>query len=105
MNAMVLVADALLVRCARHVDWIHMPLPKARTDPAYFAALRDLDLGDTELILGLVHHGDIDGTRERIATAGGFANEFSVTTECGLGRTPVHELQNIFEIAVSVCIS
>jgi len=37
------------------MDWMHMPTPRERSDDAYFAALKDLDLRpETRLYLGLV---------------------------------------------------
>ena len=44
-----------------------MPVPRNRTDDAYFEPLRSLKLRpETELCLGLVHYTDgIDGTKQR----------------------------------------
>lgn len=50
----------------RPVDWIHMPVPKGRTDEAYFHPLKALNLRGALLYLGLVHANDEAGTRERI---------------------------------------
>ncbi len=80
-----------------------MPVPKDRTDAEYFAPLRELRLGsETELYLALVHAGDEEGTRRRIRRARGVVERFGVATECGMGRTPVDELNNILGISVAV---
>jgi hypothetical protein len=65
-----------------------MPVPRDRSDEAYFAPLRGLHLRpETELCLGLVHYTDgLDGTRRRLATAEKFVKDFSIATECGFGR-------------------
>lgn len=104
MGNLVKVANALLANCKRKINWIHMPVPKERTDRAYFEPLKDLvgNLGETVLSLGLVHFDDLDGTNARIRMAGEFAKSFSVATECGMGRTPPEQLQNILEISKTV---
>lgn len=86
---MVELANALATAVPRNIHWIHMPVPRQRTDPAYFAPLRDLDApAETELYLGLIHLTDgIAGTARRIKAAEqGFGGVFGVATECGFGR-------------------
>lgn len=84
--------------------WVHMPVPKDRKDEAYFAPLRDLRLGEYDrLYLGLVHANDELGTQERILAAQSiYKRAFGVATECGLGRTPEEELDDILEICKTV---
>ncbi len=86
----------------RSVDWIDLPVPKSRVDAAYFAPLKQLELGDTELYLGLLHPDDELGTRERIKAAAVFVATFGLATECGLGRSSQAELDSIHRIAKSV---
>jgi hypothetical protein len=105
MSAMVDVANAILKNVERPVEWFHMPVPKARNDLEYFAPLRGLSMPqETMLYLGLVHANDNDGTVNRIKAAeqAGFNGRFGVATECGLGRTPVAELDSIFQILKDV---
>ncbi len=46
-------------RGAAPIQFFHLPVPKPRTDDAYFAPLEGLKLRpETELYLGLVHHDD-----------------------------------------------
>ena len=82
------VANTISAGVNREINWIHLPVPRNRTDDAYFAPLRNLKLHpETELYLGLVHLTDgVEGTQQRIATAQRTMAEFGVATECGLGR-------------------
>jgi hypothetical protein len=88
MGDMVEFANQLSRQIARPIELIHMPVPRSRSDEAYFAPLERLALKpETELSLGLVHHTDgIEGTRKRMAAARKFVRHFSIATECGFGR-------------------
>ena len=85
------------------IKYVHMPVPKSRTDAAYFAPLKNLKLNGTKLYLGLIHPNDAEGTKRRIEAAKGvYQGSFGVASECGLGRTPKEELNSILAIAKSV---
>lgn len=88
MRDMVAMANRLSGDIKRPVALIHMPVPRDRSDDAYFAPLAGLKLHpETELSLGLVHYTDgIEGTRARLKTAERHARDFSIATECGFGR-------------------
>src|SRR5271154_5548652 len=88
MADMVEFANRVSRQIARPVQLIHMPVPRNRSDDAYFAPLRRLALRpETELCLGLVHHTDgVAGTRQRLASASKYTRTFSIATECGFGR-------------------
>ena len=88
----------------RHpIEWIHMPVPKDRLDTAYFDPLKNLDIGDAKLFLGLVHSHDEDGTRQRLKAAQAvYPHPFGVATECGMGRTPLEDVDSIFAVARNV---
>jgi methionine synthase II (cobalamin-independent) len=85
---MVELANLIVRSAGRRVDFMHMPVPIARSDDAYFKPLRDLKLGSTtELHLGLVHHDDgVEGTRKRMAAARKYVPSFGIATECGMAR-------------------
>lgn len=73
---------------ARPIDYLHLPVPKVRTDDAYFAPLSGLQLDPaTQLYLGLIHYEDHAGDLARIATARRHVQRFGIATECGWGRT------------------
>ena len=82
------LANLLLASSPHRVDWIHMPVPKARDDAAYYAPLRDFaGHGTTELYLGPVHAADgADGTLRRMRAAAPYAPGFGIATECGIAR-------------------
>ena len=85
---MVEMANLITRSVRRPINWIHMPVPIDRTDDAYFAPLRGLQLGPaTELYLGLVHAQDgIDGAKKRIDAAKKYVQNFGVASECGISR-------------------
>jgi len=72
------------------IDWLHMPVPRGRSDEAYFAPLRHLRLHPgTRLYLGLVHYTDgVEGARKRLMAAEKVVSDFGIATECGFGRRP-----------------
>ncbi len=82
------IANALAASLGRPLNWIHLPVPRARVDEAYYAPLGELHLRpETELYLGLVHHTDgVEGTGRRMEVARRFASGFGIATECGWGR-------------------
>ena len=81
-----------------------MPVPRDRSDDAYFAPLKNLRLRpETELCLGLVHHTDgIDGTKKRLATARRHVQTFSIATECGFGRRRPETIPELLRIHAAV---
>ncbi len=82
------IGNGIISGLGRGVDFIHLPVPKDRTDRAYFEPLRGLNLPeDADLILGLIHFDDMEGDAARIAAAREFAPMFGVASECGWGRT------------------
>jgi len=85
---MVEFANALARTATHKLAYIHMPVPVARTDDAFYRPLADLQLPEgTELYLGVVHAADgIEGTRARIAAAQRYAPDFGIATECGMAR-------------------
>ncbi|KAJ4358684.1 uncharacterized protein N0V89_003268 [Didymosphaeria variabile] len=105
-------ANALLSheRIGSRTRWIHLPIPKDRSDAEYFAPLAGLKLNGLDsgskpplLYLGLVHANDEAGTRKRIETAqSSIPFTFGIATECGLGRTPLEEIGSVLQICKDV---
>ena len=88
MGILVEIANGLADSLGRRLDFIHMPVPRDRSDDAYFQSLKGLALSaDTEIVLGLIHYDDEIGDRARSDTARRYLPSFSVATECGWGRT------------------
>lgn len=94
------VANALAASLGRPLNWIHMPVPRARVDEAYYAPLRELRLRpETELYLGLIHHTDgVEGTARRMEVARRFVSGFGIATECGWGRRPPATVPELLRI-------
>ena len=100
MSDMVDYANRLAKQLKRPITQIHMPVPRGRTDDAYFKPLQRLELDpQTRLCLGLVHFTDgIAGTRQRIATAKKYVEDFSLGTECGFGRRDPATIADLLRI-------
>jgi hypothetical protein len=87
MAVMVEMANSVAAGVARPIQFFHMPVPKERTDDAYFAPLDGLRLDPaTELYLGLIHYNDERGDLARLAAARRHARVDGVATECGMAR-------------------
>ena len=81
------LAQAIFDRVHRPVNFLHLPVPKTRDDPAYFAPLAGLRLPEgTRLYLGLIHYDDAPGDRRRIAAARSVVKGFGISAECGWAR-------------------
>jgi hypothetical protein len=85
---MVELANLISSRVPCLIHWMHMPVPIDRSDDAFYAPLRNLQLHpETELFLGLAHVQDgVEGTRRRMAVASKYASKFGIASECGISR-------------------
>ncbi|MCY4564133.1 MAG: hypothetical protein OXE40_06590 [Gammaproteobacteria bacterium] len=93
------MANAGVANAGRSVDYAHIPVPRDRHDDAYFAPLEGLQIGDTRLFIGLVHHTDgLEGTLRRLETARKYASGFGISTECGWGRRAPETLPELMRI-------
>lgn len=99
-SKLVEVANGISAGLKRSLNWISMPVPRNRSDEAYFAPLKNLQLHpETELYLGLVHLTDgVEGTRRRIEAAQRVIANFGVATECGFGRRPAETIPDLLRI-------
>jgi hypothetical protein len=99
-----LVANELARHLSRPLHWIHLPVPRARSDEAYFAPLSSLALRpETELYLGLIHFTDgLEGARHRLSVARRFVHDFGVSTECGLGRRQPETIPALLDLHTAV---
>lgn len=88
MGILVEMANGLIDNLARRLDFLHMPVPRDRTDADYYAPLRQLRLpAAAKLYLGLIHYDDAAGDKARIARAREVVKDFGIASECGWGRT------------------
>jgi hypothetical protein len=84
---MVEMTNAIVAGVKRPIQFFHLPVPKGRTDDAYFAPLEKLELPPgTGLYLGLIHHNDPDGDAARLAAARRHTRVDGIGTECGMAR-------------------
>jgi hypothetical protein len=104
MGDMVEFANRVSRQISRPLHLIHMPVPRDRSDEAYFEPLRRLALRpETELCLGLVHYTDgVEGAKGRLATARKYVTDFSVATECGFGRRDPRTIAQLLRIHAEV---
>src|SRR5258708_26896055 len=86
-GVMVEIAKGVSGGVRRPIQFLHLPVPKPRTDDAFFAPLDGLKLcPETELYLGLVHRDDMEGNAARLASARRHVRVDGVATECGMAR-------------------
>jgi hypothetical protein len=98
MGVMVGIANAVRQALRRRIDFLHMPVPKDRTDLGYFKPLRDLaGFSETSIYLGLIHHDDGAGDLARILAARAFLPVFGVASECGWGRSDPLRVAGLLE--------
>ena len=102
MGIMVEMSNGLIAGLStgtsRRLDFIHLPVPKDRTDAGYFQPLNGLNIpANTELYLGLIHFDDQGGDAQRMAAAKQFIPSFGVATECGWGRTEPTRIDGLLQ--------
>lgn len=84
----VALLNAAVAASRRRVDFVHFPT-LGSADDAFFAPLRDLDVGGARVYLGAVHHlHGAGGLRAQLAQARKYLPEFGLAAPCGFGRAP-----------------
>jgi hypothetical protein len=92
------MSNEAVARTGRRVDYVHMPVPR-RPDEGFFAPLAGLDIGETAVFLGMVHHTDgIEDFRRRRDLARRYLPRFGVAGVCGYGRVDQSELDHVLEV-------
>jgi hypothetical protein len=95
---MVEMANGIRQTLARRIDFLHMPVPRDRTDPSYVRPLAGLEgFDECALYLGLIHHDDREGDLARIKAARDVVDGFGVASECGWGRTDPARVPGLLE--------
>ena len=94
--------NGIAAAAKRRIDFLQIPVPKGRTDEAYYAPLEGWKQppnpkGGTRLYLGLLHYDDDAGDKARIAVARQFADDFGLSAECGWGRTEPGRLPGLLK--------
>ena len=101
------MANLAVAQAGRRFDFVHMPVPRNRSDDAYFTPLQDLKIGNTKLFIGLVHLTDgTPGSLQRLATFKRHYNgPYGVATECGWGRRKAETLPALLKVHEEVAAS
>ncbi len=103
LQPLVGVANAISDGVSRPIKWFHMPVPRDRSDSAYFAPLTEYR-PTAELFLGLIHLTDgIEGVQRRVSAARQFREDFGIATECGFGRRPPETIPSLLELHKTAC--
>jgi hypothetical protein len=90
--------NGIVAATRRRVDFFHIPVPRNRTDDAFYAPLKDFRRPKgTKLYLGLLHHDDDAGDRLRIEVARRHVSDFGLSAECGWGRTEPGRLPRLLK--------
>jgi len=99
LKVVVEMAQGAAAAVDRTIDYYHMPVPRDRSDDAYFEPLRDFDPGDAKLYLGLIHvTGGQKTSLALLETAKKYAHGFGVATECGFGRRSAESMPELLAI-------
>ena len=81
------IANAIAAGVTRPIQFFHLPVPRSRTDDAYFTPLETLRLApETEVYLGLIHNDDDSANAARLAVARRHVRVDGIATECGMAR-------------------
>ena len=106
LSLLVRVANTFKEKVSHSISWFHMPVPIDRSDDAYFAPLADLNIGESELYLGVVHFSDgAQGAEKRLAAANKYLPKHGhcgVGTECGMGRVSTERIDSLIKIHADI---
>ena len=92
------VLEGIAAITRRPIDFFHIPVPRERTDEAFYAPLKTWRRpAATELYLGLLHNNDEAGDRKRVAVAKKFISDFGLSAERGWGRTEPGRLPGLLK--------
>jgi hypothetical protein len=94
LGGAVKLANAFIAGSGRKVDWMHIPVLD-RSDDAFFAPLKDLKAGKTQIYLGMVHN--MERFKGRLATARKYLKNFGLGAFCGFGRMPPGEMPRVLK--------
>ena len=98
MGILVEMSNGIAAELDRRMDFLHLPVPKDRTDRGYFQPLEGLQVpSDVDIVMGLIHFDDSEGDAARIEAAREFLPTFGVATECGWGRTDPARVPGLLE--------
>lgn len=87
-------ANAIAAKAGRSFTWMHIPALDTSAD-AFYAPLRNLDVGEARIYLGLIHSMTDFG--ERLEVARRYLPEFGLAAYCGFGRLSEEEADRFLD--------
>ncbi len=98
LDLSVRLSNATVANAGRGIDYVHMPVTREPQEE-FFAPLENLDIGDTRVYLGLIHHDDPDrrGFDRRLELARRYLKDFGIAGVCGYDRVRHTEVKAIFD--------
>jgi hypothetical protein len=96
----VMLANALVRKTPRRVDFIHVPAGQKAFDASYYNDLSKLSIGDAKVYLGLIHDSDPDLSdfKKRHTAAKAVMPSFGLASVCGYGRCDQRELDHALQV-------
>lgn len=91
------LANALVEKTGRKVDFMHLVLPREPNDQ-FFEGSEELQIGDADLYLGLLQDDDtLEDNITRISIAEKYFPEFGTSYVCGFGRRELSATSSLLE--------
>lgn len=99
-NVTVDLANALVAKTARRVDYLHLPAARKAFDDAYYAPLERLKVADAKVYLGLIHDSErtLNDFHKRFSAAKQHLPTFGLASVCGYGRYAPEELDHALDV-------
>jgi hypothetical protein len=85
LSLVVRVANEMVANTPRKIDFVHLPGTKY-ADESYFAPLKDLQVGDARIFIGIECGDGREELERRAAAAQKFLPSFGISHHCGYGR-------------------
>ena len=98
LSLCVRLSNDLCANTPRRVDFFHLPAMR-EADDDFFRSLKDLDVGDAKVFLGIELADGVDEMVRRADAARKFLPDFGVAHYCGYGR---QELARVRELLADI---
>lgn len=97
MSVSVELANTIVSRIARSLDWVHFGILPSWKNESHYAPLKGMQPGPA-VYLGLVYPNDREGAEQRISCAHEHMEAFGIAPSCGLGRTSIEDAGSVLAI-------
>lgn len=98
MTVMVELANQIVSKANRPVNWVHFGCPLGWKDSTPYAPLSRLVDKNIAVYLGLVYPEDLEGAKQRVAAAKNHLENFGIAAPCGLARTSEAGVDSVLDI-------